>query len=626
MKQTIIGSNAQSQPLTLNQETFNDNNTTYIIKGDCIIASKIKLPAGCELIIDGGSITLNEPSTTGTTSQPKGIFLLGSNQTTIGSSTYSTLCLTSKAEKTGVNKPTDGKHTVVYRQTSSVFMKDGDYIKNVEPDNFEMKLTADCRVLLPHQTSRAQLLILSNKVNTIQIDGKCNYQLHAENCKFERIFACSDGMCFVNRTVGTTETSRFDNCEIFASNFDSSLTPYDSSFLSIWTYYAGEPANSLTTLNRLILHDCVVTNLGLTGTVLVDNCTFLFGPNVNNNYETIHCSNHSRITNCIFDGRENITGIPKLNSDVIDTFNGHDIIIDGCTFKDYKSDGEAGRTMITVKSHYYTGTVPPTETGQVSNFLGPQNGVVIRNCFFDLPTFTGSAIEVWNGPADSGTQDRSLNRQFTLIEGNYMEMPKAAAFVNCFRFSDYVAVRNNSGCVNNRLVLVNPKVPDPSNPDITGDDRPNNKAHNLIIEGNILRYQKYKKADVPNGMLILTGTYIDNLVLANNSVEGSLWSMWPTDINGNLSGTIRVINNESIGNVLFRARDNNNAVMPNNTITFVSGNVSNGKKTDIGDTNSRDSAGDTLLFNGRRYFDTQTRRQCIYVNGHWYYTNYNLLS
>lgn len=88
---------------------------------------------------------------------------------------------------------------MTYRQTDSVFMKTGDYIKNVEPDNFKLKLSADCRILSPERTNSANLHIVSNKVNTIQIDGKCNFQLFAENCKFERIFACVQGMVLVHR-------------------------------------------------------------------------------------------------------------------------------------------------------------------------------------------------------------------------------------------------------------------------------------------------------------------------------------------------------------------------------------------------------------------------------------------
>lgn len=123
-------------------------------------------------------------------------------------------------------------------------------------------------------------------------------------------------------------------------------------------------------------------------------------------------------------------------------------------------------------------------------------------------------------------------------------------------------------------------------------------------------------------MVILKGTYIENLTLENNSVEGSLWSMWPDDIDGNLRGTVRIVNNESIGNVLFRARSTNNAIMPVEVLTFFSGNVSNGKKTDIGNTTMQLSQSDGLLFNGRTFFNTILQKEAVFLFGHWCYTDY----
>lgn len=676
MKYITINSNAKY----LEQKTFVENSAVYVVNGDYIVNSQITLPSCCELRIEEGSITLESSNETSLDLQagsykPNGFYLLCSDQKDIKAEydenqnnkailNYPVLCLTSKAIKvenedlSDNNSPIKVKGTMRYEQTSSVFMKSGDYIKNIEPDNFEMRLTADCRILLPEGTNKANLYIFSDKVNTIQIDGKCNFQLFAENCKFERIFACEHGMVLTNRVdvindisdnndstnmylSGDNCYSLFKDCEIFAEDFDSNLIPPDTSFLSIWTnvgirkvskpesdtYAIVHPKiKALEVINRLIMHNCIIKNIGISGTVSVDNCLFLFGPNVNNNYETIHCSNHSRITNCVLDGRENIKGVPKLNADVIDTFNGHDIIIEGCTFKSFSGPNGSREAcnLITVKSHYYSGDPDIEKQDQMSNFIGPQNVVIIRNCFFDLPIFAGSALEVWNGPADLPKQDRAINRQFTIIEGNYIEMPKAEAFVNCLMFSDYVIVRNNIGCVNKQLVIVNERFKDPTNSDLEYNDKPINKAHNLIIEGNNLRYHKYKKTEVPNGMLIFTGTCIDNLVLANNTVEGSLWSMWQTDKRFNLSGTVRVINNESIGDVLFRSRNDVNAIMPDDVITFFSGNVSNGKKTDIGDYNMRESMGDGLFFNGRLFFSIETDREYIDVDDIWHSAYYKM--
>lgn len=199
-----------------------------------------------------------------------------------------------------------------------------------------------------------------------------------------------------------------------------------------------------------------------------------------------------------------------------------------------------------------------------------------------------------------------------------MDMPKAYAFVNCLNSAGYVTVRNNYGCVNNELVLaesdetkINKDVLDEKALDIM-------KVRNLIIDGNILRYQKYTEDDVPNGMLILKGFNVANLALINNWIEGSLWSVQLRDINTQITGILRIENNESIGSPLFIT--DKNLVIPDNIITFFSGNVSNGKKTDIGDFNQQTSKYDGLNFKGRYFFNTDQYKQCVYLNDVWYYS------
>ncbi len=568
--------------------------------------------------MDGGSLTL---SASVNMAQPNGIYLLCSNQEGIGKSSYSTLCLTSRAAKLVIQGPSESnltqKSVPTYLQLNACFMRDGDYIRNLEPDHFEMRLTEMCRIVLPNTNISAKLIISSNKINPIQFDGKCDFEINAQDCRLERIFACSNGMVLTNRS-DENAVSRFDNCEIFAEDFDANLTPPSSLFLAIWANVANSNGRAQDITNSLILHDCTITNIGLLGTILADNCNFILGANLQKTIGTLKCEAHSRLLNCMFDGRELVEPTLNLERDVVGC-NGEDVLIEGCTFQNYR--GTSGN-LITITVSY---TVP-AQTDTDPELIDPANAVAIRNCFFDLPTYAGSAFSVWNDPINANVQDRTQNRQFILIEGNYMEMPKASSFVNCMRFTDYVIVRNNNGCVNNRLVLVQQYVPDHTNQGLTGDDRAKNKAHNLIIEGNILRYQRYKKADVPNGMIILTGTYIDNLVLANNYVEGSLWSMWPDDIEGNLTGVVRVINNQSVGNVLFRARSDKNKYMPSDVITFFQGNVSNGKKTDIGPYELKDSTGDCLNFEGRTYIDEEYAKQYILLKKlpgwKWYYCNY----
>ncbi len=371
----ILSSNPTEILPELTQSMFNKGAALYIIKGNFEVKSKIVLPKGSELRIDEGSIRFGEKNNGANNDNetPNGIYLLCNNQETIDNRPYKTLCLTSFGIKSGVieiNKPSDTdnpiKHVLTYTQTLTEFLKDGDYIKNIESDNFEMRLTANCRLMMPTSTEKyvAYLRVVSNKVNTIQIDGKSNFSLTAENCKIERIFANKDGFVLCNRLPGTAEMSRFINCEIFAEDFamdNKKLEPYDSNFLSIWATFELRIMNNKDipfeeqpeSFNTLTLRGCTVKNIGLTGSVNVNNCKFYFGRNLVDNYETIHASNHSRITNCIFDGQADVIKDLVLKADVIDLFNGHNIIISGCAFVNYNGVKGPGCTMITVKSHYH---------------------------------------------------------------------------------------------------------------------------------------------------------------------------------------------------------------------------------------------------------------------------------
>lgn len=397
----------------LTQSFFNAGAAIYVVKSDYKLNSKVVLPAGSELRIEGGSISLQVPWNQSPSAQSYGIYILCSNQEKAGSENYSTLCVTSRAAVRSVGSGIEGKQALGYVQTSSLFMKEGDYIKNVEPDNFEMKLTTDCRILLPKDTNKANLSILSNKVNTIQIDGKCNFQLHAKNCKFERIFACPSGMVLVSTVELDTITdnkdankityssplntySLFENCEIFASD-GVSLDANDPYFLSIVAtvdamrienpsdeYYENiqNKIHTLEIINSLVLQDCVISNIGLTGSVNIDNCSFLFGSNYNKNGSLIRVSKYSRIKNCIFDGREKIIGTPKLSADVIDIICSRDIIIEGCTFKAYSTLEEEDCSVIRLTSQYYIDTTTENTEDENNKIKVSQNGVSIKNCFF----------------------------------------------------------------------------------------------------------------------------------------------------------------------------------------------------------------------------------------------------
>ena len=514
-----------------------------------------------------------------------------------------TICSTSTSSINAENK-------LQYLETGNVFLGDGCRISSSRSNHFEMYLNQPCRIMLPGLSQVATVHIESDKVNSIQIDGSCDFQIHAENCRFERIFANKLGWSFVNRFEKKVEYNIFENCEIWAEDYPLSL-PENSNFLSLSCSVLIDDdkplqnPNAITTtsksLNWLIIKDSVITNTGINGTVKVDNCTFLFGKNCNNNYETIHCGSHSRIINCLFDGRCSLGNkVSNLNADIIDLFNGHDIVIDGCTFTNFIGIEKLCCNMITVKSHY---SVNPTNKDNPANsnqLGGPQNGVTIRNCHFDLPEFVGYVIEVWNGVVDSPNEDRTLNRQFTNIENNYMNCPKSVSFVHCYCYTDYLSVRLNVGSCR-VLVFIPDGIPgEHGNAD-------GNTVHNLVIYGNILR-----SYNSDYGYTILYGSHIDNLDMSSNVSDRYLWANIGQDNVNKLSGTIRILNNETteVRGLIQPTKGTTSAIkIPSNINVFFSGNISRGKKTDVGTFDVANDKSDSILFTGRQFFCTESPHQ-----------------
>lgn len=419
-------------------------------------------------------------------------------------------------------------------------------------------------------------------------------------------------MVFSNRCLVNNISSRLVNCEFFAENYGFNIpddpddptkskdpTP-NSCFLSIW-FSPPASKHESDNSNTAILRDCVFRNIGLTGTVMTKNCNFFFGPNVNFNYEAIHADDHSRIINCRFDGRAQVQDQLGLKDDVIDLFNGHDIIIAGCSFLNYrgyekpdatpeqKNQGKAGINMITVKSHYRSDNDNLDYTSQMSNIRGPQNGVIVRNCYFYLPEFNGSALEVWNKPAELENEEnfynRDYNRNFTIIENNYFHLPVGTAFINCLKIADYMIVRNNMGCVKSSMVETKWIVPKKENAEATGQEPVNNRNLGIIVQGNILRYQRNADKVPGQKMAILKGTNLENTVISNNIVEGVLWKLRnDKDLVVLPMGTIRINDNQTVNNTLYQFEYPRYEIIPDSVLAFISGNVAAGKKTDIGPT------------------------------------------
>lgn len=606
MKQIVELSHTGSAPQKLLESMMAQADTVYIVRSDYEINTSVRLHNGSELRIEGGSIRGGR------------IYIpyVGQDWRNRNTEYYSVLTLSSRANRNVENG------AVKYTDSKSVFLTDGCYIKSTHSNDFDMYLKAPCRVMLPFKTPKCTLHIASDKSNTIQIDGRANFQLHAEDCLFERIFACQFGWSLDNPLANSTDYNIFERCDIFAEDYPLSKSNLSSNFMSLVAGIAqpsqnveDEPDRTSETLNCLTMRDCVVENLGLNGYVHVENCSFLFGNNVNDNFETIHCDSHSRILNCTFDGRYGLMpNIPALNADVIDTFNGHDIIIDGCTFVAYKSAvNGAGYNLITVKSHYTDPNgddVPASPSwGTVdSEIVGPQYGVIIRNCYFDLPKYESVIIEVWNGVRNSTTEVRSLNRQFTLIEDNYLNISFLGTFLNCVGFTDYTTVRGNVGTVG-KLVYINDNY-------LSHKDK--NVVHNLIIDGNILRFTDPEET---LGMTILYGTHIDNLELTNNKVMGYVWNDLNNTTVVNLSGTIRVCDNETTGpRGLFQDYREGPTVMPSTLNVFFSGNVSKGVKTDVGPMSVANDQASNLKFVGRQFFCTDgsnKNRLLIFDGTNW---------
>lgn len=593
----ILPENMVNGEHVLTQEMLNKADTIFIANFDYIIeASDLRLPYGSELRIDGGSIS----------GQP--IFMPSSNADSLQAKEYAMLLVGPHVSKEKLSE-NDSKIT---------YLLSGSILKSYGVRSFSLTLYGDCRIALPAYGNGDDCLIDEGQLNvvsiheyTIQIDGKTELSLNAENCTFQRIFECSGGFSFVNRSNVSDLRVIFTNCKVWA--YDNGVT-YDSSIMPITV----GTSSRCTGNSRLILRDCVLENIGVIGELYIDNCKFIFGNNVNYNNESVHCASHSRILNSVFDGRgmcastniskEDVECEFKLNADVIDVFNGHDIVIENCTFVNYIDETNSGACLITIKSHYIYGGRPDEGNQEEDSHRagkGQQIGVTVRDCFFDLPNFKRNIIEVWNGVRNMPpNEDRTLNRQCTNIESNFIKAPNAT-FVACLCFSDHTRVCNNSGQVN-KLIYVRDdiKYTGTDENESIEPDKYQNLTHDLIICDNILAYYGQNPENTPI-MTILYGCSIDNLVLSGNKTNGYIWNGLFYDNVENLSGTVRVIDNETYGSRgIFNIKDRILAKIPSCVNFFLSGNVSRGYKLDEGTLDEANTPTDGVLFVGRQFFCT----------------------
>ena len=521
---------------------FNSGAAIYVVKTDYNVNSMVLLPTGSELIIEEGSIKL---SSYGTGSMPNGIYLLCGTQTSLSTYQYQSFCLTSGCINNGYEYDSQTRAFYIkYKPKLTKFLNAGDYIRHPSAVNIQMKLTSECRIMLPINTAMLTINIASNKVNNIQIDGKCYCYMQAENCKFERVFGSVDGWVLNSNTVNRMLFNRFENCEFTAEDFAGNRRTPFSNFFSLIVQATTVSGTDTKPLNRLDVKDCVFENVGLSGNIQADNCTFLFGSNLNLNGGTLQCEAQSRILNCYFDGRKDTANIPELTSPVINGQDAKNIIIYGCTFVSYKSlssEEHDDNSIIVIKSIYNTEDPSTTSTDSVTKYLDLATGMAVRSCTFNLAAFTGSAIKLWADPAINNRHNPLLNSLCTTIENNYLDMPNAECFVNCRDFNGLVTINSNVGCVNNTLVLLGETVLQ------TVEDNDVTRGRFMSVKGNILRFQEYDTSALKDGsMSILKGYYDCNIDLVDNTVEGSLWDFnYSADIQ-NSRGVIRITDKELV--------------------------------------------------------------------------------
>ena len=571
-KTVVLPANPVGGRHILTQSMMSAPNTRYVVEREYYIDSVVKIPVDSEVVVNTGFVA------------GRSMYFTGGDFSVTPKSYVNVL------ELTGSGGP----------DLDRPYLMPGSRVRNGMDYKFEMHLTGECRVLLPSYGGEDQdgsLIITSNRENSIQIDGSTTLEFMARDCKFQRVFYSDSGWAFVNRTEGTFKSVLIDNCVIWAEAFAGDVSKCKSSFFSLAAKVILKSGKGvaekvsgipMTTHYRLLVTNSIIDNVGLEGEMISENNVFDFGLNLSSNHETIHCGSHSRITNCVFDGGAASGNAVPLKSDVIDVFNGHDIVISGCTFRDFITKGQVGRNMITIKSHYNLNSTVDENNPlpNDSHVIGQQVGVTVNNCFFDMPEFTGTLIEVWNGVRDGETDLPYYNRQLTLLENNVFNAPKSTAFVYCKRFTDRLTVRGNSGYVK-VLVFVPAHYKFDPDQNIGQDEAPNQWARDLVIDNNTLvGYYSVKDDEVwyeDDGLTILYGWTFKGVSLTNNRTRGYLWNGMSKGHQRYITGTIRVENNETYGSRgLFRNDQSGIASFKKDTPVFFSGNVSRGKPTDLG--------------------------------------------
>lgn len=142
IKQITPGTNQQ-----LTTSMLDIGAAIYEAHGDFTIKSTVILPKGSELRLVEGSITVIGATLrqNGVAEEVpillSGVYMHTSDQTDGIVGKYTTLCLTGAADL--------NKSLGEYLPVDSVIMRPGDYISNRVADEFEIRVTGECRVILP---------------------------------------------------------------------------------------------------------------------------------------------------------------------------------------------------------------------------------------------------------------------------------------------------------------------------------------------------------------------------------------------------------------------------------------------------------------------------------------------
>ena len=160
-------------------------------------------------------------------------------------------------------------------------------------------------------------LIIEGRGNTIQCSGK-----NSISCYFKGIHITKEIGQLFTFTCRDTEIIHnivFEDCILEFEDESPMSNNMELGFNS-------PTSNVIGNFKR-----CTLKNVAINGIVKVYNCKSIVGNNHLNNHEQFHIGKGSRISNTDFDGND-----LYINTDAIDVYNASNVVIEGCSFHNYK--------------------------------------------------------------------------------------------------------------------------------------------------------------------------------------------------------------------------------------------------------------------------------------------------